>query len=114
MIVSSGQLLPCGVGFPFLLPTVFFVFFSMFFLSMIVYCSQSKHRSHCLTVRKDTLYALSSETVISKFCTAKESPLTGTLFSCSMTQPPTETLSDSSLMSKNSVKSSRLTEQSTR
>ena len=55
------------VGFPFLLPTVFFVFFSMFFLSMIVYCSQSKHRSHCLTVRKDTLYALRSETVISKF-----------------------------------------------
>ena len=39
---------------------------------------------------KDTLYALSSETVISKFCTLNESPLMGTVFSCSITQPPTE------------------------
>ena len=32
-----------------------------------LYCSQAKHTTHCLTVMKDTLYALRSETVISKF-----------------------------------------------
>ena len=65
MIALSGHLIPCGVEFSFLLSAVFCGFFAMFL--PFHYCAQVKHTSHCLTVMKDTLYALRSETVISKF-----------------------------------------------